>query len=240
MYSPNSAVATAWNDWLGRFGGRGDGMLPYTGTIGRVESATMVTVALHPIAQDLGTMQVHTNVPEADVGKLRPSMKASFTVDAFPDEQWLGVVQEIRNAPQVAQNVVTYDAVVDVDNRGSRLRPGMTATVAFEYASRSHVRLLTNSALRYQPKRDTGSAPADERTREGVRAVYVVAPGVDVPVRRLVRLGISDGKSTEIVDGELQPGERVIVEERTGGGDDPKPDPKGEAKPNARRLPSKL
>jgi HlyD family secretion protein len=208
--------------------------------VGQTVAASLQAPTLFTIAQDLRTMQVHTNVPEADVGKLRASMKATFTVDAFPEETWPGVVHEIRNAPQVAQNVVTYDAVVDVDNREARLRPGMTATVAFEVASRARVRLVPNAALRYQPKREPAG---DERARGGGRAIYVLPPGGLAPARRLVRLGISDGKSTEIVDGDLQPGDAVVTDERPGGGADSKPDGKGEAKlapAGGRRLPSKL
>jgi HlyD family secretion protein len=208
--------------------------------VGQTVAASLQAPTLFTIAQDLGTMQVHTNVPEADVGKLRARMKASFTVDAFPDETWIGVVQEIRNAPQIAQNVVTYDAVVDVDNREARLRPGMTATVAFEYARREHVRRVLNSALRYQPKRDV-TAPSDDERAHTRRAIYVLAPGSNMPTRRSVRLGLSDGKSTEIVEGEIQAGDAVVTEERIGGGDEPKLEPKGEAKPTGgRRLPSKL
>jgi HlyD family secretion protein len=209
--------------------------------VGQTVAASLQAPTLFTIAQDLGTMQVHTNVPEADVGKLRAQMKASFTVDAFPDETWIGVVQEIRNAPQIAQNVVTYDAVVDVDNREARLRPGMTATVAFEYARRDHVRRVPNSALRYQPKREPTPASDDDRAHGGRRAIYILPLGSNAPVRRSVRLGLSDGKSTELVDGDVQVGDAVVTEERAGGGDEPKAEPKGEAKPSGgRRLPSKL
>ncbi len=209
--------------------------------VGQTVAASLQAPTLFTIAQDLGTMQVHTNVPEADVGKLSARMKASFTVDAFPDQTWLGVVQEIRNAPQIAQNVVTYDAVVDVDNRGARLRPGMTATVAFDYASRDRVRRIPNSALRYQPKREAAPASDDERTHGQRRAIYVLPPGGDTPRRRSVRLGLSDGKSTEIVEGDVQAGDAVVIEERVGRGDEARPEPKGEARPTGgRRLPSKL
>ena len=84
-------------------------------------------------------MQVDTSVAEADVGKLQPDMDATFTVDAFPGERFKGKVRQIRNAPQTLQNVVTYDAVIDVDNPDLELRPGMTANVTFVYDERDSV-----------------------------------------------------------------------------------------------------
>jgi HlyD family secretion protein len=203
--------------------------------VGQTVAASLQAPTLFTIAQDLRTLQVHTNVPEADVGKVGAGMKASFTVDAFPEEKWNGVVSEVRNASQVSQNVVTYDAVVDIENRGARLRPGMTATVSFVYAERARASSIPNAALRYQPA-DRRASPttgaADERGRAGQRAVYVLGDGA--PVRRLIRPGISDGKSTEVVEGDLRPGEPVIIDERA---DDGKGDSRQDPR---RRLPARL
>jgi HlyD family secretion protein len=197
--------------------------------VGQTVAASLQAPTLFTIAQDLRTLQVHTNVPEADVGKISAGMKASFTVDAFPEEKWNGVVSEVRNASQVSQNVVTYDAVVDIENRGARLRPGMTANVSFVYAERARAPSVPNAALRYQPADRRAASPsgaADDRTRGGQRPVYVLAGGA--AVRKLIRPGISDGKSTEIVDGDVRPGDLVIVDERTD-------DARGDAR---RRLPA--
>jgi HlyD family secretion protein len=103
------------------------------------------------IAEDLKKMQVDTSVAEADVGKLRDGMEATFTVDAYPGRRFKGVVRQIRNAAQTVQNVVTYDAVVDVSNPDLALRPGMTANVTFVYADRQDAVRVPNAALRFRP-----------------------------------------------------------------------------------------
>src|SRR5262249_59319229 len=103
------------------------------------------------IAEDLAKMQVDTNVAEADVGKLTPEMPATFTVDAYPQERFKGKVRQIRNAPLNVQNVVTYDAVIDVDNSSLKLKPGMTANVTVVVAEKDDVLKVSNSALRFKP-----------------------------------------------------------------------------------------
>ena len=105
--------------------------------VGQTVAASLQAPTLFTIAEDLQKMQVDTSVAEADVGKLAPGMEATFTVDAFPDERFKGTVRQIRNAPQTVQNVVTYDAVIDVDNPDLKLKPGMTANVTFVYAERT-------------------------------------------------------------------------------------------------------
>ncbi len=96
-------------------------------------------------------MQVHAAVSEADVGRLAPGMPATFVVDAYPDERFKGVIRQIRDAPQTLQNVVTYDAVIDVDNPDHRLKPGMTANVTFVYAAHKGVLRIPSAALRFLP-----------------------------------------------------------------------------------------
>src|SRR5437016_9867719 len=99
-------------------------------------------------------MQVDTNVAEADVGKLRSDMEAAFRVDSYPREMFKGVIRQIRNAPQTIQNVVTYDAVIDVKNAELKLKPGMTANVTIVYDERDDVLKLPNTALRFKPSPD--------------------------------------------------------------------------------------
>src|SRR5258708_7719023 len=128
--------------------------------VGQTVAASLAAPTLFVIAQDLTKMQVDTSVAEADIGKLRAGLNATFTVDAFPSRKFKGVIRQIRNAPQTLQNVVTYDAVVDVDNNGLELRPGMTATVTFIYDQKDDALRVANAALRFQ-------APADLRARGG-------------------------------------------------------------------------
>jgi HlyD family secretion protein len=114
-------------------------------------AASLQAPTLFTIAEDLGKMQVHAAVSEADVGRLQPGMAATFVVDAYPDRRFKGVIRQIRDAPQTMQNVVTYDAVVDVDNGDLRLKPGMTANVTFVYAERKGVLRIPSAALRFRP-----------------------------------------------------------------------------------------
>jgi HlyD family secretion protein len=188
--------------------------------VGQTVAAALQAPTLFTIAQDLTKMQVDTNVAESDVGKLHAGMEAGFTVDAYPSERFKGVVRQIRNAPQTVQNVVTYDAVIDVDNKDFRLKPGMTANVTFVFAERDDVLKVPNAALRfrpppellkqpdggvkYEPPKVKGPQPSDRRT---VWLLRDKAP-VSVPVRT----GVTDGSNTEIVEGGLNPGDLVITE----------------------------
>jgi HlyD family secretion protein len=119
--------------------------------VGQTVAASLQAPTLYTIAEDLGKMQVHAAVSEADVGRLAPAMPATFVVDAYPDERFKGVIRQIRDAPQTLQNVVTYDAVIDVDNPDHRLKPGMTANVTFVYAAHKGVLRIPSAALRFLP-----------------------------------------------------------------------------------------
>jgi HlyD family secretion protein len=119
--------------------------------VGQTVAASLSAPTLFVIAQDLSKMQVDTSVAEADIGKLRPSMSATFTVDAYPGEKFRGKVRQIRNAATTVQNVVTYDAVIDVDNDQLKLRPGMTANVTFIWAEKDDALRVPNAALRFRP-----------------------------------------------------------------------------------------
>ena len=134
-------------------------------------------------------MEVHTSVSEADVGKLRGQMPATFTVDAYPTEKFSGVVREIRNAPQVVQNVVTYDAVIDVGNAELKLKPGMTANVTFVYAERVKALQVANDpfgreisaqlAKRVRPDLD-GDQPAHAASLETLLRLAALGQGLVV------------------------------------------------------------
>ncbi len=126
--------------------------------VGQTVAASLQAPILFTIAEDLRKMQVHTSVAEGDVGRLEPGMDATFTVDAFPGQTFKGKVGQIRNAAQTVQNVVTYDAVIDVDNADLRLRPGMTATVTIVYAEKDDVVAIPNAALRFHPPPEAASA----------------------------------------------------------------------------------
>ncbi len=119
--------------------------------VGQTVAASLSAPTLFTIAQDLRQMQVDTSVTEGDVGKLKAGMAATFVVDAYPAKRFKGTIRQIRNAPVSVQNVVTYDAVIDVENPDLELKPGMTANVAVVYAERVDVLAVPNAALRFRP-----------------------------------------------------------------------------------------
>ena len=129
-------------------------MLSRAVDVGQTVAASLQAPVLFTIAEDLARMQIDTAVAEADVGRLKEGMKATFTVDAFPGKTFKGIVRQVRNAPTTTQGVVTYDAVIDVDNSDKSLRPGMTANVTFVLAQVADAIKIPNSALRFKPTRD--------------------------------------------------------------------------------------
>jgi HlyD family secretion protein len=138
-------------------------------------------------------------------------MPASFTVDAYPDQRFQGRIRQIRLNPTIQQNVVTYNVVVDVDNADGRLLPGMTAYVSVNPAERKNVLRVPNAALSFQPRRDDEEEigprpPAKDRKTQ----VHVLDDqGKLKPV--LVETGITDNALTEIIGGEIKPGDRVVT-----------------------------
>ena len=119
--------------------------------IGQTVAASLQAPELFVIAADLTKMRVIANIDESDVGRIRPEQRVTFTVDAFPQEEFEGYVSQIRLEPVVTQNVVTYATVIDAPNPNLRLKPGMTATVTLEIARRENVLRIPNQALRFRP-----------------------------------------------------------------------------------------
>jgi HlyD family secretion protein len=163
-------------------------------------------------------MQIDTNVGESDVGGVEEKQKVDFTVDAFPNRTFHGIVVQVRNSPTNVQNVVSYDTVIGVNNADLKLKPGMTANVSIIVAERSNVLRVPNAALRFRPPESTTNAPPAGATAGGgppagnapsgqhpkgehrpTRPVYVLKNGKPEPVQ--VKIGITDGVYTEITDG---------------------------------------
>ena len=119
--------------------------------VGQTVAASFQAPELFVIAADLTKMRVIANIDESDVGRIRPNQRVTFTVDAFPAEEFEGSVSQIRLEPIVTQNVVTYATVIDAPNPELKLKPGMTATVTVEVARRENVTRIPNSALRFRP-----------------------------------------------------------------------------------------
>jgi len=120
--------------------------------VGQTVAASFQAPVLFQIANDLTKMQVECSVDEADIGKIKEGQKVRFTVDAFPEESFEGVVSQVRYAPEVVQNVVTYTTIVSVENPEMKLRPGMTATVSIIVGEARNVLRVPNAALRFRPQ----------------------------------------------------------------------------------------
>jgi len=188
--------------------------------VGQTVAASLSAPILFTIAQDLAKMQIDANVAEADVGSVEIDQNVEFSVDAFPYRTFKGKVVQVRNAPITVQNVVTYDTVIGVANADLKLKPGMTANVSIVIAHRDDVLKITNAALRYRPQEATAtkvksSSPRGQsrdpaaRTPRNERTVYVLPPGAREPKATPVKVGISDGITTE-VEG-LKEGDRAVT-----------------------------
>lgn len=119
--------------------------------VGQTVAASLQAPTLFVIANDLTKMQVHANVDEADIGKISEAVDVRFTVDAYPNDTFVGRIQEIRLNPQTVQNVVTYSVIIAVDNPDLKLKPGMTANITITVDQRENVLRVPNAALRYLP-----------------------------------------------------------------------------------------
>ena len=204
--------------------------------VGQTVAASLQAPTLFTIANDLAKMEVHTNVDEADVGNVTEGQEVTFTVDAFPARRFKGHVHQVRNAPTVVQNVVTYDAVVRIDNKELLLKPGMTANVQFLVNRREDVLTIPNMAIRFKPpdqKSEAQELLRQEQSRAaptvGARktsrspggagggggrggrriSIYLLRSGKAEPVE--IQLGITDGSKTEVREGELRENDPVII-----------------------------
>jgi HlyD family secretion protein len=156
--------------------------------VGQTVAASMQAPVLFLLAADLADMQVIANIDESDVGRIRPGQRVSFRVDAYPAEDFVGTVTQVRLEPIIEQNVVTYATVIDVPNPELKLKPGMTANVNIEVASAMNTLRVPNAALRFRPTDDIfaalGQLPPGERedARRGSGAPSnAVASGVAAP-----------------------------------------------------------
>lgn len=179
--------------------------------VGQTVAASMTAPILFNIANDLSEMQINSNVPEADIGRIDTGQRVEFTVDAYPNEAFTGKVIQVRNAPIERNNVVTYDTVISVNNPQGRLKPGMTATLSIVVAEENDVLRLRNAALRVRLP-DHLRPPATDAMPDGARLAYRLASengGLRLePVP--VTSGISDGVHSVILSG-LDEGDEVVT-----------------------------
>jgi HlyD family secretion protein len=182
--------------------------------VGQTVAASFQTPTLFLIAQDLTHMQVNTAVSEADIGEVQVGQPTTFSVDAYPGRAFHGTVTQVRNAPKVLQNVVTYDVVIGVENPDLTLKPGMTASVVITTAERRDVLRVPQRALRFRPQQTDGAADGrrprpTEASSERPTVWVVQTDGILRPV--VVRLGLRNDQYAEVVEGDVVSGDRLAV-----------------------------
>jgi HlyD family secretion protein len=193
--------------------------------VGQTVAASYQTPTLVKIAQDLSKMQIDTTYAEADIGNIKVGQLAKFNVDAFPDRSFEGVVKQVRLNATTTSNVVTYDVVISVDNPDEKLLPGMTAYVNIVFAQHKNVLLVPNAALRYKPtldsKKSTDGQWKAKKAHDAAQSdhldgftsgkVFVLKDGKPQYVK--VRVGLTDGKLTEVESKDLAENAEIIVGE---------------------------
>jgi len=182
---------------------------------GQTVAASLQAPVLFTIAQDLREMEVNIAVDEADVGRVQEGQKVRFTVDAFPGERFSGQVTQIRKAPVTSNNVVTFSVMARVQNPDLKLLPGMTASARILTEERKDVLQVPNEALRFRPTNPDGSPIKLEVQKRGEgpgipgRVWVLGADGQPAPIA--LRLGVSDGKKTEVLQGDVKAGTALIL-----------------------------
>lgn len=185
---------------------------------GQTVAASMSAPTLFILAGDLAQMQVKASIDESDVGNVSAGMPVTFRVDAYPNDTFVGRVTQVRLLGTAVSNVITYVTVIDVDNAGLKLKPGMTAGVTVQVAKRTDAVRVPNTALRFRPSAaqlaafgmsgPAGQAPGvGVQTQTGTVWRYTGTTIEKVPVR----LGISDGVHTEVLGDALKPEDLVVI-----------------------------
>jgi HlyD family secretion protein len=177
---------------------------------GQTVAATFQTPKLFTLAEDLRRMQLQVDVDEADVGEVKEGQPATFTVDAYPNRRFEAKIESVRYASQTKNGVVSYTAVLSVDNEGLLLRPGMTATASIVTATRDVALLVPNGALRFTPPGHAAPKAAAPGAGEIEKTVWTLDG--KTPRAIAVRAGLTDGQHTEILSGDVEPGMALLVD----------------------------
>jgi len=198
---------------------------------GQTVASSLQAPVLFTLAEDLKRMQLEANIDEADIGAVKVGQHATFTVDAFTGRSFPARIQTIEFSPQTTDGVVTYKAILSVDNSDLALRPGMTATAQVVVQEITNAILIPNAALRYAPpvaaKKESFSLsrlflprmpqnakPARKVVAQEGRSVWTLKDGVPVSVN--ITTAATDGKMTELVKGDIIPETELITAARQG------------------------
>lgn len=198
---------------------------------GQTVAASMTTPTLFIIAENLVDMQVVANIDEADIGQVSEGQKVEFTVDAYPNDKFTGVVRQVRLEPTTTSNVVTYEVIVDAKNPDLKLKPGLTANISVMTLYKDSIMTIPSKALKFQM--DASLLPPNMKTvaADSVDAkattVWVIK-GRDLAEQRVIKTGVSNGSRIEVLSG-LEEGDKVIVSTMETAGMDPKAMPAGGA-----------
>ncbi|MEW5756765.1 MAG: efflux RND transporter periplasmic adaptor subunit [Pseudomonadota bacterium] len=194
---------------------------------GQTVAASLQAPVLFTLAESLGQMELRVAVDEADIGQVRAGQKATFTVDAYGERSFPASINQVRLAPQNAAGVVSYETILAVDNQDLSLRPGMTATARIVVDEIRDALLLPNAALRFTPPltqaKEQRGIMEQLFPRWGTREPRAKVDGGnqqkkvwllkdEQPVAITVRTGASDGRMTQLVEGELQAGVQLLVD----------------------------
>jgi HlyD family secretion protein len=194
---------------------------------GQIVASSLQAPVLFVIAEDLRRMELQVDVDEADVGKVKIGQNASFSVDAYPNRKFPAVIRDVRFGSEVVQGVVTYKAVLAIDNSELLIRPGMTATAEIVVDHVQDALLVANTALRFSPpstqgsqgpgflqrllpRRPTFRPPSKPDDSGPNRTVWTLRDGA--PVANAVVIGATDGRRTQILKGDVAPDQPVIVD----------------------------
>ena len=172
---------------------------------GQTVVSSMNAVGLLTIAEDLKTIWIEASVPEADVGDIREGQRVTFTADAYR-EKFTGVVKQVRISSTTTNNVVTYPIIIEAENRGEKLFPGMTTTIAIETARADDVLAVTQAAFRFRPK--------DKETELKGRKLWVLGDDGEIEAVQ-PEFGVSDASFTEVKDAALE-GAKIVIGYETG------------------------
>ncbi len=195
---------------------------------GQTVAASFQAPVLFTLAEDLTKMELHVDIDEADVGQVKAGQQASFSVDAYPSKRFSAHILKVYFSPKVVQDVVTYEALLSVDNSELLLRPGMTATADIVIKHVNNALLVPNAALRFTPPQTVDNDRSMLRsllpgprgrttnqrkvvlTEKTQQRVWTLDKGQ--PVSHVVTIGVTDGRMTEILQGDIQVGMPLLVD----------------------------
>lgn len=178
---------------------------------GQTVAASMQTPILFKMAEDLTKMRVIVSVDEADVGEVKENQKVEFTVDAYPNQLFVGKITQLRMNSAVVNGVVTYEAVVDVHNNDLLLRPGMTANASIVTGTFNNVLVIPNAALRFTPPPSGDDDKKKHATEQNDKGTYIWILKNETPTKIKVDIGQSDGTMSIVQNSMLKSGARIIT-----------------------------